>query len=37
LCTVSAVITTPVEPIGNDFAGPSIRIETGGELVPGLK
>jgi dipeptidyl aminopeptidase/acylaminoacyl peptidase len=24
------------QPIGNDFAGSSIRIETGGELVPGL-
>ena len=24
------------QPLGNDFAGSSIRIETGGELVPGL-
>jgi len=25
------------QPLGNDFAGSSIRIETGGELVPGLR
>jgi len=24
------------QPLGNDFAGSTIRIETGGELVPGL-
>jgi dipeptidyl aminopeptidase/acylaminoacyl peptidase len=26
----------PFQPIGNDFAGSTIKIETGGELVPGL-
>ena len=25
------------QPIGNDFAGSSLKIETGGELVPGLR
>jgi hypothetical protein len=24
------------QPVGGDFAGSSIRIETGGELIPGL-
>jgi dipeptidyl aminopeptidase/acylaminoacyl peptidase len=26
----------PCQPIGNDFAGSTIKIETGGDLVPGL-
>jgi dipeptidyl aminopeptidase/acylaminoacyl peptidase len=26
-----------VEPIGDDFAGSTLKVETGGELVPGLK
>jgi hypothetical protein len=25
------------QPIGGDFAGSTIMIETGGELIPGLK
>jgi acetyl esterase/lipase len=24
------------QPIGNDFAGSSLKVETGGELVPGI-
>jgi hypothetical protein len=26
----------PFQPIGNDFAGSTIKIETGGALVPGV-
>jgi hypothetical protein len=25
------------QPVGGDFAGSTIKIETGGELIPGLK
>jgi hypothetical protein len=24
------------QPVGNDFAGSTLKVETGGELVPGL-